>query len=246
MLPSPASLARSKPWPIVDVVDLGILRRDQHDAVAEQIDARRLVDALLADRIVHPVEIGGDEDVGRRALLDLLGERRACGIARGDLDAGLGGEGGVDVVERVLHRSGGKHGEGLVLGRGGRKGRSPQDDEGGEKSGKTMHRGAPCVFALASLARANQALVQVRMRGVRKRRSVRSQELTAARDFAGRNHNRLAAPVKAAIWPTWPIPTAGSRSRWNCPWSRRPAARRGSPKARISWSCGCRRNRWRR
>ena len=116
ILPSPASLARSKPWPIVDIVDLGILRRDQHDAVAEQIDPRRLVDGLLVDRIVHPVGVGGQEDIRRRALFDLFGQRRARGIAGDDLDAGLRGIGGIDVVERVLHRSRGKHREALVLG----------------------------------------------------------------------------------------------------------------------------------
>ena len=115
-----------------DVVDLGILRRDQHDAVAEQVDPRRLVDVLFADGVVHPVGVGGHEDVGGCALFDLFGERRARRIARGNLDAGLGGEGGVDVVERVLHRGSGEDGEGLVLGGGGRKGRAPQDDEGSE------------------------------------------------------------------------------------------------------------------
>ena len=50
MRPSPASLARSKPGPIVDVADLGILRRDQHQLVAEQVDARVVLDDLLLRR----------------------------------------------------------------------------------------------------------------------------------------------------------------------------------------------------
>ena len=115
MRPSPASLAMSKPWPIVDVVELGILRRDQHQPVAEQVDAGVVLDELLLLQIIHPVEIGRGEHVGRRALLDLLGQRRACGEARHRLDAGGLGESGVDVVDGVLHRGRGEHGEGLVL-----------------------------------------------------------------------------------------------------------------------------------
>jgi hypothetical protein len=142
------------------LVDLGVLWCDQHDAVAEPIDPRRLVDVLLAGRIVHPVGVGGQENISRRALLDLFCERRACGIAGGDLDAGLCGEGGVDVVERVFHRSRGEHREALVLGRRGRQGRSAHDDKSGKNSGETMHGGAPYVFAGARQARANQALLE--------------------------------------------------------------------------------------
>ena len=125
------------------IVDLGILRCDQYDAVAEQIDAGRLVDGFLVGGVVHPVDVGGHENIRRGALLDLLGERRARGIARYDLDAGLGGVGGVDVIERVLHRSGGEYREALVLGTYGRPGRSAQQQEGQGKSGETMHGGAP-------------------------------------------------------------------------------------------------------
>src|SRR5439155_13860226 len=127
--------------------DRGILRRDQHDAVAEQVDPRRLLDGFLPRRIVHPVGVRGNENIRRRALFDLFCERRARGIARGDLDAGFGGIGSVDVVERVLHRGRGKHGEAVVLRKGRRKGRSAQDGEGGKNSGKTTHRGAPCMLA---------------------------------------------------------------------------------------------------
>ena len=140
------------------VVDLGILRRDQHDAVAEQVDARRHVDVFLADSVVHPVGVGRDEDIGRRALFDLLGQRRARGIARRNLDAGLGGVGGVDIVERVLHRGGGEHREALVLRQSWRERRSEQDREGEKgNSGKTMHWGRSMRICGAS-ARANRAL----------------------------------------------------------------------------------------
>jgi hypothetical protein len=87
-------------------------------------------------------------------LLDLLGECRARRIAHGDLDPGLCGIGGADVVECVLHRGRGKHGETLFLRE---RGRATQDDENGKDCGKTMHRGAPSVFAGRAFARANQA-----------------------------------------------------------------------------------------
>ena len=139
ILPSPASLARSKPCAIVT---LSIL--ESFGAISTMLLPSRLTRVgslmvFLRDRVVHPVGVGGDEHVGRRALLDLLGEHRACGIADAELDAGLGGVGGVDLVERVLHRGCGEHGDGLVLGGGRRKARAREDDEGGEKSGNTNH-----------------------------------------------------------------------------------------------------------
>ena len=60
-----------------NVADLGILRRDQHQLVAEQVDARALLDELLSGDVVHPLEVGGGEQVGRCAVLDLLGQCRA-------------------------------------------------------------------------------------------------------------------------------------------------------------------------
>jgi hypothetical protein len=141
------------------IVDPGILRRDQHNAIAEQIDPRRFIDVLFPDGVIHPVGIGGDEHVRRCALFDLLGECRTRGITHGDLDTGLGGIGSVDVVERVLHRSGREDREAFVLRERRREGRSAHDHEGGKNSGKTMHGGAPGVFATL-FARANQALIE--------------------------------------------------------------------------------------
>ena len=92
-----------------DARGLGVLGRDQHDLVAEQVEAGVGLDQVLAREVVHPVEVGGDEHVGRRALLDLLGERGARGI--GDLGRGLAGvlgPGRGDLVERVLQAGGGK------------------------------------------------------------------------------------------------------------------------------------------
>ena len=65
--------------------------------------------------IVHPVEIGRREHVGRRALLDLLHQRRARRVARNDFDAGRLQKRRVDVVERILHRCRDEYGDGLVL-----------------------------------------------------------------------------------------------------------------------------------
>ena len=151
MRPSPASLARSKPGPIVDLADLGILRRDQHQPVAEQVDARVVLDELLLRAVVHPFEIGGDEHVGRRALLDLLRQRGACGVARHHLDAGRLGEGRVDVVERVLHRGGGEDRDGLVLrGGGARRSDAPATSSKGEKADASCnHGGSPSARACA-------------------------------------------------------------------------------------------------
>ena len=115
MRPSPTSLARSKPWRDRDLLDLGVLRRDQHQPVAEQVDARVVPDGLLARAVVHPFEVGGGEDVRRRALLELSRERGACRIARRHLGAGRLQERRIDVVERVLHRGGGEYRDGLVL-----------------------------------------------------------------------------------------------------------------------------------
>jgi hypothetical protein len=79
-----------------------VLGCDQHDAIAEQVGARLRLDEALGREIVHPVEVGGDEHLRRRALLDLLGERRARGIGDDGLLARLLGPLGVDRIERIL------------------------------------------------------------------------------------------------------------------------------------------------
>ena len=67
-----------------------------------RLRARRRVDQVALLEVVHPVEVGGEEDVGRRALLDLLGQRRAGGVADRRGVAGRLGPVGRDRVERVL------------------------------------------------------------------------------------------------------------------------------------------------
>ena len=41
----------------LDTIKLRILRRDQHELVAEQVRTRRFLDQTLAGAVVHPVEI---------------------------------------------------------------------------------------------------------------------------------------------------------------------------------------------
>src|SRR5262249_51689098 len=129
-----------------DGADLGVLGCDQHQPVAEKIDAGVVLDELVLRAIVHPVEVGGGEDVGGRAVLDLLDQRRARRIARHHLDPRALGEGGIDVVERVLQGGGGKDRDGLVLReRSGRRAREPHAERGGgEKHEDAIaHSGAP-------------------------------------------------------------------------------------------------------
>src|SRR6185312_1894696 len=178
------------------LVDLGILRCDQHDAVAEQIDAGRHVDVLLVDGVVHPVGVGGHENIRRGTLLDLLGERRTRGIARHHLDAGLGGVGSVDVIEGVLHRSRGEHREALVLGKCGRPDRSAQQQEGQGKSGETMHWALHACMR-RDFPRANQALVEDRC-DRRKRRSVHPAAYGRS-GYRWQNNNRLTGRVKGPL-----------------------------------------------
>ena len=181
MRPSPTSLARSKPGPIVDIVDLGILRRDQHQPVAEQVDARVVLDDLLLRAVVHPFEVGGGEDVGRRALLDLLGERGACRVARHHLDAGRLQERRVDVVERVLHRGGGEDRDGLVLRRGARTPAAPRRKTAqpeARRTGRRRHHGGspscPRAIARAWLSWMSAAAREPPFRALRRARSAPS------------------------------------------------------------------------
>src|SRR6516165_9137011 len=83
-----------------------LLGSDQHDAVAQQIGARVGPYQVLPREIVHPVDVGGDEHLRRRALLDLFRQRRACRVGDGGLLAGLLAPLQVDGIERVLEARG--------------------------------------------------------------------------------------------------------------------------------------------
>src|SRR5262249_47304271 len=85
-----------------DQRDVRVLRRDQHQSVAEQGMPRGGIDELLLLKVVHPIEVGRKEDIGRCPLLDLLGERRGGRVTDHDLVAGLGFIKLRRVVERIF------------------------------------------------------------------------------------------------------------------------------------------------
>src|SRR5262249_51888092 len=98
-----------------DIVNLGILGGDQYQLIAEQIDARVVLDDLLLHAVVHPLQVSGGEYVRWCALLDLLCQRRTCSITDNDFDATLLCESCINIIERVLKRGGSKHCDGFVF-----------------------------------------------------------------------------------------------------------------------------------
>ena len=116
--------------------------------------------------IVHPGEVGRDEDVGRGALLDLLGERRARRVGDHRLLAGLGLPGGVDVVERVLQarRREDRH----VLCRGRRRQQRRRQPAGGQRRRETSARGHSRPPLAGSLDRCIRADITMATRGQRR------------------------------------------------------------------------------
>src|SRR3546814_9592627 len=63
-----------------DLRDVAFVRRDQNDAVGQQIGARRRLDQVALGQIIHPADIRRYENVRRCAALDLPGQRRAAGV----------------------------------------------------------------------------------------------------------------------------------------------------------------------
>ena len=82
---------------------------DQHEGVAQQVEAACRVDEAFPLQRVHPAGIGGNEDVRRRAVPDLAGERGGAGKRDRDGMAGLPLEPGGDLVHRVLQAGRGEH-----------------------------------------------------------------------------------------------------------------------------------------
>ena len=113
-LPSPIRPARSKPFAIL-VSALESAGATSTSVVAEQLHFGVRLGQLLVGEVFHPVEVGRNEDVGRRAALDLLGERRARRIGDRRLLAASAFAGRVDVVERVLQAGRREHDD-LVVG----------------------------------------------------------------------------------------------------------------------------------
>ena len=81
---------------------------DQHQGVAEQVHPGLGPDQVPGCRIVHPVEIRRKEDIGRRARLDLLGQRIARRIGHHRFPPVSACPGRADVVQRVLEACGGE------------------------------------------------------------------------------------------------------------------------------------------
>ena len=75
--------------------------------------SRRVVDQFLLCAVIHPLLIGGNENIRRRALLDLFHQRRTGVVAHDHIDAALLGEGGIDRIERVLQRGGAEDQDGF-------------------------------------------------------------------------------------------------------------------------------------
>jgi hypothetical protein len=60
-------------------LDGAVARRDQHQAIAENVAPRRRLNQIAFLQIVHPIDIGREEHVGRRAAFDLPRKSRARG-----------------------------------------------------------------------------------------------------------------------------------------------------------------------
>ena len=128
-----SSAARSQTG--LDVrADIGILRRDQDEPVPEQVRARVGLDQSLLLAVIHPIEIGRDEHVGRRALLDLLDQRVAGRVGNRHLLAALALPLRGGLVERVLQACGREHEHVPALGGSGRGSRSQGQNRGGQQS----------------------------------------------------------------------------------------------------------------
>ena len=103
--PSPSSFASAKCGAIV--TRHGAVRgTDEHQPVAQHIAAGAGVDEIPGLQIVHPVRIGGHEDIRRGPGLDLSRQRRAGGVGEFDAAMGGGGEGRADFIQRVGERGG--------------------------------------------------------------------------------------------------------------------------------------------
>ena len=75
---------------------------DQHEGVAQQVEAARRIDKAVPLQRIHPARIGRDEDVRRRTVLDLAGEGGGTGERDGGGMAGRPLERGGNLVHRIL------------------------------------------------------------------------------------------------------------------------------------------------
>src|SRR5262249_17251866 len=124
--------------------DARVLRRDQHQSVAEQVETAVRLDQILLLSVIHPIEISRDENVRGRALFDLLDERVARRVGNDRFLSSLALPSSCNVVERVLQASGCEYNDVLALGRGGLNACSPCQscgDKQGEQCPSCCHHG---------------------------------------------------------------------------------------------------------
>jgi hypothetical protein len=93
-------------------------RRDQYQRIAHEYEARRRFDQLAILQVIHPLVVGGNEDVRRRTLLDLFRERRTRRIRNDDLQMPGGFPGTLDAVEALLEAGGSENREQMPGGHG--------------------------------------------------------------------------------------------------------------------------------
>ena len=92
-------------------LDVAVRRGHQDKHIEQQVLARTGDDQVLLRHIVHPLLVGGEEQVGRRTVLDLFGQRVAAGIGNSHLMSGFRGERLDVLVERLLQAGSGKDGD---------------------------------------------------------------------------------------------------------------------------------------
>lgn len=110
----------------------GIPRRDDDQPVAEKIEAALGLDEMSRGEVVHGVEVGRGEEVGRRALLDLFGEREGTRIGNVEVGAVRGLVGGCRVVERIFQARGREDGDAVGRPRQRLKHEEPTQSRGGQ------------------------------------------------------------------------------------------------------------------
>src|ERR1700730_12505452 len=107
ILPSPGGARQIKVFGDFKL-NIGILLLDEHKFVAKTVPPRFVADELLLFEIIHPFEVGRNEDIRRTTLRDLFGENgRGC-ISDLDRLACISLPGVGDGIERSLHAGGGE------------------------------------------------------------------------------------------------------------------------------------------
>ena len=95
-------------------LDVGVTRFDEDKLVAKEVPARFSTDELGLFEVIHPFEIGGNENIGRCPLFDLFRkDGGGCVSDRRGL-AGVGFPRRCDRVERRFHAGGRKDHDGLI------------------------------------------------------------------------------------------------------------------------------------